>query len=99
MPRRGFDVAEGVALPEEVKRLLDSSFFFGGSNGFVGAHEKEHLITRLRQTLSETTRRTWKISSTTYEKVGRRMPKASLAPRSGVGRSLRASVTVTMEAG
>jgi hypothetical protein len=46
----GFDVKEvTTSLPEEVRQLLDSSLLFGGSNGFVGAHEKEHLITRLRE--------------------------------------------------
>jgi hypothetical protein len=45
----GYDTSEAVSLPSDVKKLLDRALFFGGSNGFVGGHEKEHLITRLRE--------------------------------------------------
>ena len=46
---QGYEDGEKPALSEEITRLLDSSLFFGGSNGFVGGGEKEHLITRLRE--------------------------------------------------
>lgn len=57
---QGYDEEEKPSLPEEITRLLDSSLFFGGSNGFVGGGEKEissRGCGRLRHALTALERR------------------------------------------